>query len=841
MLPPRSIAFCSLTSVFLLLNVASCQRSAPAETTSSKAGSEKPKTECIRVAADRARVATLRAEGRLDRIARILAQADEVCPQDAPATWATRLNVLAELGKADEVNRLANEIDGARQAPPEARDAARTARETIAAQAKNPPNGPELVQAGLAAKSKGDLPAAQRFFDRALAALEKHPAKAVRLATPGAFDGSMALSTDGQKMALSTSGLVSLRDQKIGYLETARITDLTSDILDLDFSRDGTMLATGHRDGSVRIFNAQTGEIRHVFKGHTDEIADIEFAPDGQTLASGAADTTIRLWNVQTGVQIRALEGSSDPISYLKFSSNGSMLAAANLANVVHWWNPSSGEHIRNVNVASDSTPISHLAFSADDKNLVTGMSTETITSWPIASNTPKLKHSALLADNPQDEAGPLPLVAFSADAKRVVTIGRQMIVWDVATTKKIKEISITSDDPPNQVLFSRDGSTMAIRTAGTSVRLLNTSTWKEIASVRSLAASSSFVSGVVFGDRGKTLAVSAADKTIRVWSAKVGEELRTIERESSTTPFIAISPDGSLIATPESWSGSGYGARVVRRADGKEVGKLNDLSSSPEGVAFSPDGKTVFVALSYGLLEWNPTSGAVTKKLPRVYASGYRFAFAPDRSAIFYDGAPRRSELWDIATEKKRFDMVGHSGEIRAVAYSPRGDVVASGATDKTVNLWSTTDGTLLRSLEGFGGSIRTMCFTPDGKTIVAAGDDEIIRRFNTDTGAELETVKETPASALACSSQAIAWSSKDDVIRVSKVGDERRVLLRVFPGRDAGYVQMDQAIEFVGSDKEAQGAMISCLAGSIVYPIDLCRERYETKGLLLGILGAE
>lgn len=837
------LAYRTMASAFLLLAAESCQggsASTTSRTPTSPTTSNDLRPECKEAAADRARVAALRDEGRLDRIARTLAHADKVCPESASSTWAVRLSVLAELGKAEEVKQLVGEVEAAQNAPADARNAARTARNSIAMQAKNPPNGSDLVQSGLAAKAKGELANAQRFFDRAMAVMEMDQAKPVRLATPIAFDGSMALSSNGQKIALSGQTSVSIRDKKTGYLETLRITDLKSNVLDIEFSRDGTILATAMQDGSVHVFDANTGQARHVLKGHREQVDDIEFSPDSQMLASASADTTVRLWNVQTGAEIRTLEGSSEGFSVVTWSPDGATVAAGTMSNQVHSWNARTGEHLREVKVAGESFDLWRLAFSTDGKSIFAGLSMSTLASWTTTSKTSKVKFSSFSPDNPQEEGQPS-VEVLSSGAKRVVTsTARHTTVWDASTAQKIKVIDVIGDDPPEHIKFSQDGSILAMRFGNTSVQLLDTSTWKEIAVIRSMAAPFTFVSGVAFGDQGKTLAVSAADKTIRVWSAKGGQGLRTIERDSSTTPSIAISEDGNMIATAESWSGSGYGARVVRRVDGKEVAKLKDLSSYPAGIAFSLDGKTVLVALSYELIEWNLATGATIRKLPRVYASGYRFAFAPDRKAIFYDGTPRGAELWNVMTEKKLFDMQGHSGEIKAVAYSPRGDMVASGATDKTVRLWSTKDGELIHTFERMGGTIGAMCFTPDGATLVVAADDDSIRHFNTDTGEELKKLELMPASALTCSSQAIAWSSKDDVIRISTMDGQRSASLHVFPRRDAGYVMTNDAIEFFGSDADVQRTMVSCLAGAVVYPLDLCRERYETKGLLAGVLGA-
>jgi len=69
-----------------------------------------------RAAKMRARVPALRAAGRIDRAARVLARAAEIDPAGAPATWADELDLATELGRVSAGLALAARVDGAREA-----------------------------------------------------------------------------------------------------------------------------------------------------------------------------------------------------------------------------------------------------------------------------------------------------------------------------------------------------------------------------------------------------------------------------------------------------------------------------------------------------------------------------------------------------------------------------------------------------------------------------------------------------------------------------------------------------------------------------------------------------
>ncbi|WP_283138824.1 NB-ARC domain-containing protein [Rhizohabitans arisaemae] len=190
----------------------------------------------------------------------------------------------------------------------------------------------------------------------------------------GSHDGTVRLwNADGTQRAVleghtgpANEEMISTNDGQ--YLVLDRQADAVNSVA---IAADGSWLASGSHDGTVRLWNAD-GTQRAVLEGHTNWVHAVAIAADGSWLASASADETVRLWNAD-GTQRAVLEGHTNGVHAVAIAADGSWLASASADETVRLWNADGTQRavleghtnwVRGVAIAADS---SWLASASDD------------------------------------------------------------------------------------------------------------------------------------------------------------------------------------------------------------------------------------------------------------------------------------------------------------------------------------------------------------------------------------------------------------------------------------------------------------------------------------------
>ena len=145
--------------------------------------------------------------------------------------------------------------------------------------------------------------------------------------------------------------------------------------------------------------------------------------------------------------------------------------------------------------------------------------------------------------------------------------------------------------------------------------------------------------------------------------------------------------------------------------------------------VAFSPDGALVASGDEAGFIRlWASQTGETICVLKGHSAAVWSLAFSPDGQILASGSYDQTARLWRVArlplvSPTTAVDdpaicqiLVGHSRKLTAVAFSPDGKTLATGAQDQTVRLWEVETQQVQHTLQGHTDSVNCLAFSPDG-----------------------------------------------------------------------------------------------------------------------------
>jgi WD40 repeat protein len=239
------------------------------------------------------------------------------------------------------------------------------------------------------------------------------------------------------------------------------IGDANLSIECLGISPDGRRALTGSGDGTVRLWNLETGQELHQLRDHTERVHFVAFSPDGKFGASGGGeaggrDFTIRLWDLDKGTLIRQVGGHDKDIWTLAFSPNGQQLASTSFDGSLRVWEvgrPGTMLVMRVGAVASSAV------FAPDGKQILTALASGRVTLFrvEIAAQPTEIRTF-------QGPTQPATYAVFTPDGTRVLAVGHDntLRVWQTDTAKPLAQLDLAklkgNDKTSRRIAVSRDG-----------------------------------------------------------------------------------------------------------------------------------------------------------------------------------------------------------------------------------------------------------------------------------------------------------------------------------------------------------------------------------------------
>jgi WD40 repeat protein len=376
----------------------------------------------------------------------------------------------------------------------------------------------------------------------------------------------------------------------------------------------------------------------------------------------------------------------------------------------------------------------------------------------------------------------------LSPDGKTLATGGwGPVVLWEVATGKKVRDCE-GSLFQVWDIAFSADGKTLAVGNMDSKVHLYDAATGKELPTV---GGHREWLQFLAFIDRDRTIVSASSEGLVRQWDLATAKPVRDFQEKGTQAYCGDLSPDGRTLAL-----GDGEGAHLFDWATGKKLHHLKGNKLQLLAVAFSPKGDMLATAghMDQNIILWDIESGKELRRIATPYTMGLRcLAWSPNGKVLACGG--RKSEdplkpvdavcLWGAATGEHLQEWTAHQrgetarNEMRGLAFSPDGALLASGGGDKTVGLWDAATGKVRSRLLGHQRDVTAIAFSPDSRMLASGSDDRTVRLW------ELATCKERRRYEGHLGGIPKLAFSKDGRVLASSSGDTS-VLVWSITGRD-------------------------------------------------------
>ncbi|MEE6178713.1 nSTAND1 domain-containing NTPase [Mycobacterium sp. 050134] len=537
-----------------------------------------------------------------------------------------------------------------------------------------------------------------------------------------------------------------------------KVIDVPAMVAGVAVSPDGSRIAAGLADHTVRLWDALTGKpIGQPLRGHDGIVTSVAFSPNGARLASGSMDQTVRLWDVATGQPIgQPLRSPRQVVTSVAFSPDGTRLASGN-SRYVWRWDVATGQPIGDPLRGHDDL-VSSVAFSPDGSRIVSGSGDKTVRLWDAVTGVPV---GVPLRGHSADVMS----VAFSPDGARIASGSLDFTarMWDAHTGVPVGP-PLRHDNGVPGVTFSPDGRLLVSASADKAIRLWDVATSRQVGV---LLGHRGVVEKAVFSLDGRRLVSGGDDNTVRMWDAASWQPLLGHD----DLVMASFSEDGRRIKS----SSLDKTARWWDAAALRPIGEPLRVDDDDVHSLWPIDGNRL---LSYGSVNTVRLWDARTRQpLGEPLRLGPYDALRP----IVYNRETHRIAArvsadevrqWDVETMREVSQPVTRAGSVIAIEYSADGRTLATGDFDGTIQLWDADTGKAMGPPMTGTAMVVSMAFSADKHTLAAGYADSTVRLWDTRTwraiGDPMHADVTVAALAFSPDGRTLASGSGDGTIRL-------------------------------------------------------------------------
>ncbi|KAE8692506.1 putative phosphatidylinositol-4-phosphate 5-kinase [Hibiscus syriacus] len=451
-------------------------------------------------------------------------------------------------------------------------------------------------------------------------------------------------------------------------------------------SSPSSLVASGYADGSIRIWDCDSGSCETTLNGHKRAVTALRYSKVGSLLASGSKDNDIILWDVVGETGLFRLRGHRDQITDIVFLDSGKKLVSSSKDKFLRVWDLET-QYCMQI-VSGHHSEIWSIDVDPDERYLVTG-------SADLELRFYNVKHELMSGVSMANVTA-----AETVDDGELSTQSKREVL------KPFGEIKRESKDRVATVRFSKTWNLLACQVAGKTVELFRVldeveskhkakhrlnkkkkkkSAKMEVDETENVEANHDTV------EAGNILVVTVPDVFKLVHTIQASKKICSIS-------FCPVTQEGSLASLALSLNNNLLEFYSIKRieVEGKRpyVTSVKTLAIELQGhrsvvrsVTLSLDNKLLMSTSHNAVKIWNPSTGSCLRTIDSGY--GLCGLIVPHNKYGIVGTKDGKIEIIDIDSGTRNEVVEAHGGSVRSVATISNGNGFVTGSADHDVKFW--------------------------------------------------------------------------------------------------------------------------------------------------------